>query len=316
MVTSPLSDKYDTWERELCNDPDRDFILRGLREGFLLVDSEDISHVDNAQTANHSSATSLGSVTEVEELILSEIYQGHYIPVYGLPPRIISGLAAVPKADGSLRLIHDLSKPAGKAVNDYATKETFTCDTVNTAIDLINRNWFMAKIDLQSAYRSVPIHPNHQTLTGLQWTFLTANQTINFVDSRLPFGARKSPAVFHRITQAVKRMMIRRGYDATVVYLDDFFIAGRTFCECLNAYNALLVLLRSLGFSINWRKICDPSQRMTFLGIVLDTVNNNMSLKPEKVHNYVMNCCYSKIVGVHLSVNLNRWLAACPGRPT
>ena len=31
------------------------------------------------------------------------------------------------------------------------------------------------------------------------------------------------PGIFHRITQAIRHMLIRRGLTATVVYLDDFF---------------------------------------------------------------------------------------------
>ena len=31
-----------------------------------------------------------------------------------------------------------------------------------------------------------------------------------------------APGIFHRLTQAVKRMLKQKGLEATVVYLDDF----------------------------------------------------------------------------------------------
>ena len=43
-------------------------------------------------------------------------------------------------------------------------------------------------------------------------------------DTRLPFGAKLAPTIFHKLTQAVRRMMNRRGFDLVIVYLDDFFI--------------------------------------------------------------------------------------------
>lgn len=47
-------------------------------------------------------------------------------------------------------------------------------------------------------------------------------------DTKLPFGAKLSPGIFHRLTQAVRRMMARRGFNLLVVYLDDFLIISNS----------------------------------------------------------------------------------------
>ena len=104
---------------------------------------------------------------------------------------------------------------------------------------------------------------------------------IPLCDQRLPFGSRKSPAIFNRITQAVRRIMSDKGIPCTA-YLDDFFLCGKDFDTCQTALNTLLELLRSLGFRINWKKVVDPTQRLVFLGIQLDTVHNTMCLDPPK----------------------------------
>ena len=75
-------------------------------------------------------------------------------------------------------------------------------------------------MDLKSAYRSVNISKDSQRFTGLQ--FSIGGRTIYMRDTKLPFGCRLAPGIFHRLTQAVKRMMARRGFTATVAYLDDF----------------------------------------------------------------------------------------------
>jgi len=43
--------------------------------------------------------------------------------------------------------------------------------TLQEACDKAKPGYFMAKIDLKAAYRSVPIHPLDYCLTGLKWHF-------------------------------------------------------------------------------------------------------------------------------------------------
>ena len=53
--------------------------------------------------------------------------------------------------------------------------------------------------------------------------------------------------------------------------------------ECLAALRALLKLLRALGFQINWKKVVDPTQRIVFLGMIIDTVRQELELPREKL---------------------------------
>lgn len=101
------------------------------------------------------------------------------------------------------------------------------------------------------------------------------------VDRRLAFGARKSPSIFNRLTQSIRRMMERRGYH-TVAYIDDFFLAAETFEQCSRAYSELIKVLRTLGFRINWSKVTDPTQDLVFLGVNLDTRLGTMTLDQTK----------------------------------
>ena len=158
-----------------------------------------------------------------------EIAHGRYVPV-STKPTIVSAISVVPKANATVCLIHDMSRPEELAVNDVATKDPFQCESVNDALSCVEPGWFMAKVDLQSAYRCVPLHPSQYKITGLQWTFQGTNKPqFMMYDCCLPFGAWKSPAIFHRLTQAVKRMMVRKGFNSIVVYLDDFCVQAQVF---------------------------------------------------------------------------------------
>ena len=260
---------FSAWEEELADDFDKDFILNGLQRGFDIIDENASPHLVKCE--NHPSAWQGSPLyKEATEQVLKEIKMGHY-EVLPEPPEIVSPIAVIPKPNGGVRLIHDCSRPEGQAVNDYCTadwKQKFS--RVDDAAALVTRGCFMAKIDLQNAYRCVSISQHSQKVTGLQWQF--GSRIVYLRDTRLPFGSKLAPGIFHRLTQAVKRMLKRHGLTATVVYLDDFFIKGETFEECLNALNITVRLLRKLGFHINWNKVIDPCTKITFLGIEIDSL--------------------------------------------
>lgn len=85
------------------------------------------------------------------------------------------------------------------------------------------------------------------------------------------------------MSQAVGRCLRRCGFKGTVVYIDDFFIAARTYEECNEALHRLIGLVRRLGFQISWNKVVGPTQRITFLGISIDTRNCTLLLGEEKL---------------------------------
>ena len=64
--------------------------------------------------------------------------------------------------------------------------------------------------------------------------------------------------------------MVRRGFNIVAFY-DDFFVSRKGLQNLAVIYNTFLKLLRSLGFSINWRTAVDPTQSIVFSSIKIDT---------------------------------------------
>ena len=116
----------------------------------------------------------------------------------------------------------------------------------------------------------------------MSWCFNDSQHPTYLHDKRLPFGARTSPMIFHRLTQAVCRMMARRGY-TVLAYLDDFLIIETTQLQCKVAFDTLLDLLGSLGFTVNWSKVVYPTQCLVFLGVEIDTVKCELRLSEDRV---------------------------------
>ena len=53
----------------------------------------------------------------------------------------------------------------------------------------------LAKIDVKSAYRIVPVHPDDRPLLGMLW---------QDIDASLPFGLRFAPKLFNAIADALE----------------------------------------------------------------------------------------------------------------
>lgn len=279
------------WTSELGQDQlDRDWILAGIYNGFHIIDSEvaDRFISENVTVENYSSAT-VDHRQEVEKQIYKEMINGRYC-VAPEQPKIVSALGAIKKQSGGIRLIHDASRPETVSINAFCPKENVKYQSLQDAVDKIRPNYYLAKCDLSEAYRSVKIHPSNYKFTGLKWKFSDPNSPSQdgggftyLYDTRLCFGARRAPYIFNKLTQAVVVMMKNKGYDV-VAFLDDFLLICETQTECLAAMQTLLKLLRELGFAINYSKLVTPTQRLTFLGVELDTVQMNLKLPKDKLH--------------------------------
>lgn len=276
-----MTAKLHIWKEELKDDPDKDFILTGIEHGFRITDQDSV--FQSVDRDNYRSATNPDIRDTVESQILMEIAEGNY-RICVNKPTIVSSLGAIPKPNSDkIRLIHDCSQPSDKAVNTFATTEKFSYQTFEEAVRLLTPNCFMAKVDLQSAYRSCALHPDCYPATGLKWKFKGHNKPTYLYDTKLLFGSARAPSIFSRITQSVRRMMARRGISAIVCYLDDFFIVASTHEECQRAMNMLIALLRRLGFFISWSKVEGPTHVITFLGIRIDSHTMTLALPQDKL---------------------------------
>ena len=232
---------------------------------------------------NYRSATCPEAFAQVEQQIQEEIAEGFYVATH-TKRTIVSALGAIPKPDSAeYRLIHDCSMPSGKGVNSYIDIESFKFQTIDDAVKLIDQGYYIAEIDLRHAYRSIPIHPSNYRATGLKWVFTGNNQPTYLIDTRLPYGGRSAPGIFHRITQTVRRIMRRKGFYGTVVYLDDFLIIAPTKEECQLAFDTLMDMLKDLGFQISMGKVVPPCKLLVFLGIQIDTNFLVLSLPQAKL---------------------------------
>ena len=82
-------------------------------------------------------------------------------------------------------------------------------------------------------------------------------------------------------------MMAHHGFRAVVNYLDDFLIIGSTKEKCQRGLFTRNNLLHYLGFNASWRKVVSLTQRVTFLGIELDSSTMSLRLLEDKVNRLI-----------------------------
>ena len=119
-------------------------------------------------------------------------------------------------------MITNLSSPAGTSINDGISDEfaRVSYASLDTALNLIMRvgpNAFMAKSDIESAFRLLPIASDDQHLLCFKFD----NQF--YVDRCLPMGARSSCALFEAFSSSLEYILHQQGYCSSCHYLDDFF---------------------------------------------------------------------------------------------
>ena len=98
----------------------------------------------------------------------------------------ISQFGVILKSSGKWRLIVDLSYLPNKSVNDSIQGDlcSLTYMTVADAVEVIaeqGQGTLLAKVDIRSAYRIIPVHPEDHQLLGMVW------EGSLFVDTALPF---------------------------------------------------------------------------------------------------------------------------------
>ena len=132
---------------------------------------------------------------------------------------------------------------------------------VGNATHFAGQIWLLAKFDLQSAYRNVPVQYTNQHLLGLKWK-----------DKALPFGLCSAPKIFTAMADALSWVLECEGVSNMTHYLDDFLFWSDA--DSLALAQALQVATdhcTSLGFLLAPDKTEGPTTRLTFLGIQFDT---------------------------------------------
>ena len=284
-VHTPL--RLEAWHRRLQSHPDRDFvdyILRGIEKGFRIGANPEA--ILRPASRNMESAKQHPDV--INEYLQKETHQSNIVgpfPLHKSPQVHINRFGVIPKKHqpGKWRLITDLSFPEGASVNDaidprVCSLKYVTVNQVAKKAGQLGKGSLIAKIDIKSAYRLVPVSPVDRHYLGMQW-----NGQI-YVDGMLPFGLRSAPKIFNAIADALEWCVAREGVQDIYHYLDDFAIIGPPNSEqCSWNLHILHTVCKDLGIPLAAEKQAGPCSTIEFLGIIIDTIRQELRLPDDKL---------------------------------
>ena len=134
----------------------------------------------------------------------------------------------------------------------------------------------MAKVDVRSTYRIIPVHD--LWVLGMMWDGSV------YVDLALPFGLRSAPKIFNAVADALEWYTKQQGAGTLFHYLDDFLTVGEpASSECSVSVTILLSVIGYLGIPVAMDKLEGLSTCITFLGIEIGTVVGEIRLPEVKV---------------------------------
>ena len=113
---------------------------------------------------------------------------------------------------GSSSIIYGISK-------DDFSLQYVTIDDAIQGIKRLGPGCFLAKTDIKSAFRLIPIHPSDYELLGIYWVGKC------YYDRVLPFGLRSVPSIFNQLSDALEWILINKCNITFACHiLDDFLL--------------------------------------------------------------------------------------------
>ena len=200
-------------------------LVDGFRNGFRI---SYIGELSSFESPNLRSA--LQNPEIVSAKLMKEIEAGRVVGPFKTPPFPnfrTSPIGIVPKkVPNEFRLIHHLSYPKGSSVNDSIPDACSSVHyaTISDAIHILKKlgaGCFLAKTDIKSAFRIIPVHPLEYPLLGIKW----ANEY--YFDRCLAMGLKSSCAIFDKFSSSLEWLAMQHLHVSAVLHiLDDFlFIA-------------------------------------------------------------------------------------------
>ena len=214
--------------------------------------------------------------TEVQKLLTKRVIER---VTYREKDEFISSIFLRPKKDGTYRLILNL-----KHLNRDVEHVHFKMETLKSAVTLMTNNCWFASIDLKDAYYSIPVDAVDRKYLRFIW------QGVCYQFTCLPNGLSSAPTIFAKIMKPVFSQLRKMGF-SNVAYIDDSLLQADTHQQCVSNVETTVRMMDSLGLTIHPDKsVITPTQCITFLGFILNSVDMTVRLTKEKADKLVCDC--------------------------
>ena len=184
----------------------------------------------------------------------------------------VQPLHVIIKAGKKPRLVIDLSRN----LNKHLRNDCFHYSSVDDAVEASHKGCWYGKLDLSNCFLSFPLHPSVRRY----FVFRFDGRLYQF--RSMPFGLNTAPHVCTQLLSVVNFALKRAGI-CDIRYLDDFFLIARSRPDMQRDLALAQSIISQFGLVVNPDKTEGPSQRLSFLGVQLDSIEQTLSCTPARV---------------------------------
>ena len=291
-IFTPVKHKIlaDLLRREGYDQSETEFLKQGFESGFSLK----YNGPRGVQRKSPNLKLNIGDKIDLWNKVMKEVQANRFLGPFPEPPFenfIQSPIGLVPKDGGTkTRLIFHLSYPKDTklSVNSNTPKEhcSVVYPDLDDAIKICmreGRGCHVARSDITSAFRHLPIRPEDWCLLVMKAESPLDGKTYYFVDKCLPFGHTISCALFQKVSDAIAFLVRRRTQKDNVNYLDDFLFAALLKWACDGQIQAFLDICQEINLPVAPEKTFWGTTRLVFLGLLIDTVLQMVCVPLEKI---------------------------------
>ncbi|CAF1043728.1 unnamed protein product [Brachionus calyciflorus] len=211
------------------------------------------------------------------------------------PTSWLSETVRIPKKDSQeIRLCIDTT-----AVNAAILSEKYQMPNIEDIIYASNGMKFFSKIDLNSAFEQIELHPDSRYISRFR-----THQGI-YQYKRLFFGIKSAPEIFHNLIK-----QILEGIKNQINASDDILIMGKTLNDHNEALEKVLKRLDEKGLTVKLEKCEFRKSSIIYFG--LEITENSVSLNKQKTEALKDTKTPRNASELHsflgLSVHASRWI--------
>ena len=259
------------------------FFLERISNGFQVG-----YNGSNFQSAGKNLTSATAHPDVVDKYLHHELSLGWMSGLYptsACPDVHISRFGVIPKnhQPDKWRLVIDLSHAAGRSINDgipptLCSLSYVTIDDTIQKILQYGRGTMLAKIDIQSAFCLLPVHPEDRHLLTMSWKGEV------YIDHCIPFGLQSAPKLFNILADLLSWATQEAGVSYLIHYLDDYLTIGPPLSQvCQRNVDFFISLCKDLSVPLVTDKLEGPATSLCFLGIILDTNRMEIRLPADKL---------------------------------
>ena len=191
-------------------------------------------------------------------------------------------------------LIFNLSWRKGTSINDYTPCElcTFKYKDLDKAVQMClevlgseqnkQHKCFLAKTDIKSAFRHLPIRPEDWCWLVLMARHPVTNKKYYFADKLTPFGSSVSCRHSQRVSNGLEAVFWHRTNHKSNNYLGDFLFASFIQQLCNDLVREFIQICIEIKLPISEDKTEWVTEFIIFLGMLLNTRDRLILIPLEK----------------------------------